>query len=643
MFRSVNSPRTIFSFIIAFGLIFTVFVSTADADYQLRRVPTPQYPTIQSAINASSDGDSVHVSSGTYNENIDFLGKAITVKAVRDMGANPNIRYSTIVGTNKLALSTVVFSRGETSASRLEGFIINNGLFGISCSGASPTIIDNEISGCYCGIYCDNSSPRIEENLITANINNDGSWWDGGGIYLINESTPDIVDNDITNNDARNGGGIYCGQHSYPDIENNNIRNNNAKQGCGGGIFCGTQTHSWIKDNDIYWNTALLYGGGIYCIESYDGEELTKIRSNNIGSSEEMVDMGNEALCGAGIYAYLNAMPQIAYNNIGFNKATSEGGGIMLEESGGDVGYNKIYSNRTWHIGGGILITGRVPFAMNVLWNEIYDNWTYGDQPDPGNPWSEGGSGIAIVGAQEVMIEKNKIEGNYDLQYGVGSGIFCYNEDNQIAEETLTIQKNKIRYNYNNQAGGGIYYYDAVPQSQAREAVIWNNLLVSNTVYSDWEGSAVGGGGIYIGNGDPLVANNTLTLNSVADSDDDGGGIYLVSASTSLFQNNIVYGNKRGVTPGWVADNFFAQSGYNAIIDYCDIEGNPFGGTNFDDPPDYEDDNPPNPPEWYRLASVSGNDCIDGGTPVVGLTEDFEGDDRTTSGQAYDVGWDEDT
>ena len=43
-------------------------------------VPADQ-PTIQAAINAASNGDTVLVSPGTYFENINFIGKAITVKS----------------------------------------------------------------------------------------------------------------------------------------------------------------------------------------------------------------------------------------------------------------------------------------------------------------------------------------------------------------------------------------------------------------------------------------------------------------------------------------------------------------------------------------------------------------------------------
>src|ERR1700692_4766100 len=44
-------------------------------------VPIDQ-PTIQTAIDAASNGDTVLVADGTYKENADFKGKAITVTSV---------------------------------------------------------------------------------------------------------------------------------------------------------------------------------------------------------------------------------------------------------------------------------------------------------------------------------------------------------------------------------------------------------------------------------------------------------------------------------------------------------------------------------------------------------------------------------
>jgi hypothetical protein len=163
------------------------------------------------------------VATGTYVENIDFIGKAITVTS--EQGAD-----FTIIDGNQ-AESVVTFESGEGVNSILEGFTLTNGLGG-------------------------------------------GGFWDytGGGITCKNSSDPTITNNTITMNSAATaGGGIACLDYSDPIITNNTITGNSAD--LGGGIY-GLDSFLTIRNNTITGNIASSYGGGIYGY--YVGSETTQ-------------------------------------------------------------------------------------------------------------------------------------------------------------------------------------------------------------------------------------------------------------------------------------------------------------------------------------------------------------------------------
>jgi hypothetical protein len=77
------------------------------------------YPTIQQAIDASQYGYTIIVRAGTYTENVDFDGKAVTLRS-EDGPEN------TVIDGNQV-MSVVRFLNGEGPDSVLEGFTITNG------------------------------------------------------------------------------------------------------------------------------------------------------------------------------------------------------------------------------------------------------------------------------------------------------------------------------------------------------------------------------------------------------------------------------------------------------------------------------------------------------------------------------------
>ncbi|MHC5210908.1 MAG: right-handed parallel beta-helix repeat-containing protein, partial [Planctomycetota bacterium] len=153
--------------------------------------------TIQVGISAAMHGDIVLVMPGTYVENIDFMGKAITVKS-SDGPA------STIIDGNKSG-SVVTFDKLEGKDSVLEGFTITNG-------SGKTTPYASRAGG---GIYCESSSPTIRHNVIKGNAVGGGSFVAGGGFYGLwchglTFTNNTVEDNKAVGGTTVQGGGFYC-------------------------------------------------------------------------------------------------------------------------------------------------------------------------------------------------------------------------------------------------------------------------------------------------------------------------------------------------------------------------------------------------------------------------------------------------
>ena len=97
-------------------LAFSLLLSGLALGQATLNVPSPAFPTIQVAITAAQNGDTVQVAPGTYVETINFLGKAISVVSTQGSEA-------TIIQANSTS-RVVSFVTGETQFSVLDGFTV---------------------------------------------------------------------------------------------------------------------------------------------------------------------------------------------------------------------------------------------------------------------------------------------------------------------------------------------------------------------------------------------------------------------------------------------------------------------------------------------------------------------------------------
>ncbi len=299
------------------------------------------HPTIQAAIEAARDGDVIVVEPGTYRENIDFMGKAITLRSTAP--DDPEVVAATIIdgGNNG---SVVTFRTGETGEAVLSGFTITGGsgtweVFEFEYEGRKE-----EIEGYFGGgiLVIEGSSPTIEKNTIENNTADMG----GGGIAVMLDSSPTITGNTITDNTADvDGGGILVMLDSSPAITGNTITGNTAGRG-GGGILVIVDSSPAITGNTITGNTAGRSGGGIAVVFN-----CSPIIENNTITGNT-ADRGG----GGGIVVKWDSSPAITGNTITGNTANISGGGIAVGHNSSPIIENNAITDNTARWGGGIAV-----------------------------------------------------------------------------------------------------------------------------------------------------------------------------------------------------------------------------------------------------------------------------------------------
>ncbi len=211
---------------------------TAQAD--IINVPG-DFGTIQAAISdpGTVDGDEIVVAQGEYFENINFFGKAITVRSTDPNDAG--VVLNTIINGGGSG-TVVTCDGGEGSGTVLSGFVITGGNTvdggGMFNDGSSPTVTNCSFSG--------NTATRHGSgmynffNTSIATVTNcsfiGNSATDGGGM-VNGQSNATVTNCTFSGNTASNSGGGMSIALSLPSVTNCTFSGNTASGNGGGGIF----------------------------------------------------------------------------------------------------------------------------------------------------------------------------------------------------------------------------------------------------------------------------------------------------------------------------------------------------------------------------------------------------------------------
>ncbi len=465
------------------------------------------YDALPPALVAAAPGDQIWVAAGTYVGNFTlalgvghyggFAGTETEVSQ-RDWSANETILDGDQSG------SVVTGPVGATEVTRIDGFTITGG--------------DAGDGG---GLYLFDSSPTIANNRIRKNRGFD----DGGGLYLYDSSAV-IANNTITNNHASQGGGLYL-YNSSAVMANNTITNNNAAYGGGLDLYASSPTivntvvafnssgvHQWTSDGAPTLRHNCVFGNTAF---DYDGVPDPTGTDGNISVDPHLANSR---------YGDVHLQPDSACVDAGANADAwgdfdADGDPRILPANGTvDIGADES-DGTVWPAG---------PYTIVRVSPE-------GDDANDGSSWAlakrtvQAGIDAASAVGGDVWVQAGTFEECVTLKpYAHVYGGFA-------STETLRDERDWV---------ANITILDGQEQGAV---VIAQNVGTDTTRIDGFTitgGGGQYGGGLYLGNASPTIANNTITGNSAR----TGGGIYVSVGSPEIRSCTIVDNNSENYGGG---------------------------------------------------------------------------------------------
>ncbi len=289
------------------GLLLIPLATSSATTYVVCPDGTGDFPTIQAAIDAVVNGDTVELTDGTFtgedNRDIDFGGKDIVV---RSRSGDPT-RCVLDCGSSWLAPHRgFFFHSGESSAARVEGVTISNGGTADYGGGiaiefySSPTIANCVIRDCSAeyaggGLSCRESCDPVVIGCVFRNNRTNGPIQDinnhGGGMYCGHYCDVVLVRCTFAGNRAHlRGGGLHCHVYSTALLTNCTFYRNSSLNGAnidmryassvildhsicvfgeiGSGVNCEDGCDAQVLCSDVYGNHG---GDWVGCLEDQTG------------------------------------------------------------------------------------------------------------------------------------------------------------------------------------------------------------------------------------------------------------------------------------------------------------------------------------------------------------------------------------
>jgi len=497
------------------------------------------YGTIQQAVNAANDGDTIRVAAGVYFENVDITaGKTITIEGGYNNTCTATGADTTRIEGSAGSGSTIDILGGTTRLHNLQVAWGSDTGGGLDVGGNGQVTLDNtdvfNNHGDYGGgIWLDTGTAVTITNGSEVHDNTGQS--DGGGVRVWGKFFGYSNDSDIYDNCAPNGGGFSVpGGHlalNAADVYGNQAA---AATGKGGGIHVYSNGVVTLTNQVfVYFGNTAYDGAGIYADNARINLTTATFRDNTAANNggglyltnnstlhgtassigQEATGLYNEAVRGAGIYAITSTIDFAG--SIINNRATSSGGGLYAANStvtltnatvGGTGANLPNLLGPSGHEGAGLYLTDNTHALLNntVVTSNTFQSTTY-----------TYGGGVLVDAGSVLTLTNSRIERHFapDPSNGRGAGLYVRNA-------TVTLDNSQIISNTAGTVGGGVRLYGGTLN-------VTNGSSLVNNQATNGEGGAIAAT-YNITTPDINISNATLQHNAAAT---HGGAIYLDSGT----------------------------------------------------------------------------------------------------------------